>query len=223
MKQVSLSKDSIDALAGSLVIAMRTSPPQQRPTVNINNINNNNNITCTTTNKSIHQNAAYFCDDSHVRDLGDEDLSDFPPERLLELIEQQDFTRFVRETRFDPEKPHNRNLRIVDPHHNRARLKKRGAWHEGTIAKALDEALAKSVNQFFQPLDETAAMEGGLLDHEMYPHRYEWHCKVASRRRDVWQKIKNDARGDLMRCFEAERARSGRRSQLLTTQPDDPA
>lgn len=184
--------------------------------VNVTNYNNVQN------NNSVQNNNNFYCDDSLIRDLGDEDLSDFPPERLLELIRQQDFLRFVRETRFNPAKPQNRNLRIVDPHHNRARLKKSGAWHEGTIAQTLDEALTKSMAQFWQPLGDDAALEGGLLDHELHPARHQWYADIVSKKRHVWNRIKSDARGHLMRCYDAYDRHGGGGHLLLTLAAPEP-
>ena len=140
-------------------------------------------------------------DDDEVRDLGDEDLSDFPDDRLRELILDMDLMKFIRETRFNPSKPQNRNIRIVDLYRNRARLKKRGMWHEGTIAKSLEEVISKCVCQFFVPLLDNEFADQ-VLHSDRNVHRWIWHTSIMSRKRKVWEKIKSDVRGHLIQQYK---------------------
>lgn len=149
------------------------------------NINSNNNMI---TNNVI------------IKDLRSEDLSDFSEERMRELILQtrSGFLTFVKETRFNPEKPENRNVKILSKKKNLAAVKKAGEWQQNSIAQALEEVLDVSKAQFFKPLDDPSYMDHLIeTDHPVM----DWCQKLMSKKPCEWRPIKNSVRAELERVY----------------------
>lgn len=161
----------------------------------VNNIVNNNTIT--------NHNTANIAN-IVIHDLGCEDLSEFPSERLRSLVSQHrmGFLTFVRETRFNPEKPQNRNFKIVSKKQNLAAVKRDGVWKQGSIAQSLEAALDKSTAQFFSPLSDDEYRET-LMESE--PPTVDWCQKMMAKNRSEWWPIKASVRAELEKTYQDER------------------
>lgn len=159
---------------------------------NITNNVINGNVTSNTTNNNIL-----------INDIGNEDLTDFPEERLKELVMQQrtGFLTFVKETRFNPNRPENRNIRIVSKKQNLAAIKKDGEWKQASIAQSLEVALDKSKSQFFKPLADEEYMRY-LIDKEQ--QTVDWCQKMMAKSRSEWWPIKSTVRSELERVYKRE-------------------
>lgn len=138
-----------------------------------------------------------------IRNVGDEDLSDFPKERLKILIEKMKagLLEFIRETRFNPDKPQNRNIQIVSSSKERAVKKVNDEWHEDSVAGALDQLLWTSLTQFFRPLADRDYMDA-LFDSK--PQVIDWHHAMFSKKMKDWNDVKRDAAKQLQQVTQAE-------------------
>lgn len=152
-----------------------------------------------------------------VRDLGQEDLSDFPDDRLKGLILQMrtGLIEFIKETRFNPDKPENRNVRILSKKRNVAAVKKDGAWHQGSISQSLETALTRSLLQFFRPFRDASYLDH-LIDEK--PYVIDWHHGVMAKTRKEWTPLKTSARVELEKVYDLER----RQNPCTTSLPSVP-
>lgn len=160
----------------------------------------NNNYHITNTNNGIINNTTA---NIVIQDVGCEDLAEFPDDRLKELLLQTrvGFLHFVRATRLNPEKPHNRNVKILSKKQNLAAVKKNGAWQQGSIAQSIEAALDKSSAQFFKPLADDDYM-GHLIENE-HPV-VDWCQKMMAKNRSEWWPIKNTVRAELELVYKHE-------------------
>lgn len=168
--------------------------------INNGTVNNNHTIVSNTTANII------------INDLRCEDLSQFPEDRIKELILQtrSGFLTFVRESRFNPDIPQNRNLRLVSKKQNLAVVKRNGEWKRGSIAQSIEEVLDASKAQFLKPLDDPTYM-GHLMEQE--PPVIDWCQKVMAKKPCEWRPIKNTVRGELERAYNTERS-AGKQATL---------
>lgn len=181
--------------------AMMLQVKERSPTIINNTITNNNSTT--TNNNTISINNTQN-NNIIIRDNGHEDLSDFPMERLKELIPRMSpgFLEFLIETRFNADKPQNRNVRIRSKKRNVAVLKKDGHWLENSIAQCLEEVLTGCVAQFFRPFNDREYIDK-MSDEK--PCVMDWHNRIVAKAKQTWHPIKNRARAELEKVYDLER------------------
>lgn len=193
-QETDTSHDNVQLYVNAIVQALEKIQLECAPkTTIIHNITNNNIVTSHVTNNTINNSIT-------INNLGHEDLSDFPDERLKELVMQQraGFLTFVKETRLNPNKPENRNIRIVSKKKNIAVIKQDGEWKQASIAQSIEAALDKSKSQFFKPLANEEYVSY-LIDKSL--STVDWCQKMMSKSRSEWWPIKSTFRSELESCY----------------------
>jgi len=138
-----------------------------------------------------------------LADLGGEDLAHLTKEQRMEWLLQMrpGFLAFMRDLHFNPQRPENRNFRILSKNKKLAILRRNGGWQRRGLTETIHTALDKTRAQFMQPLSEPATVENLIENHG---HVMDWCQKVMAKHQTEWRPLVSNVRDEMEKVYDCD-------------------